>query len=146
ALPPVRRQQSATEIAFPGRYLIRSVPEPLEAPVAAPDLSTPAKRGAYLVTIGACGDCHTPQDDHGQPVPGMEFAGGFIFDGPWGRVASANLTPAPSGIPYYDEALFKEVLRTGQVKARRINQIMPWHAFAGRQTRTSRPSSSISPR
>ena len=131
SLPPVHRQQPATEIAVPVRYLIRSVPEPLRAPVAAPDLSTPAKRGAYLMTLGACGECHTPQDDHGQPIPGMEFAGGFVFEGPWGRVASANLTPDPSGIPYYDEALFAEVLRTGHAKARRINQIMPWHAFGG---------------
>jgi hypothetical protein len=46
-------------------------------------------------------------------------------------VASANLTPDPSGIPYYDVALFTEVLRTGHAKARRINQIMPWHAFGG---------------
>jgi mono/diheme cytochrome c family protein len=131
ALPPVRRQQPATKLVFPVRYLIRSVPEPLTAPVAAPDMSTPAKRGAYLVTVGACGECHTPQDDRGQPIPGMEFAGGFVFEGPWGRVASANLTPAPSGIPYYSLALFKEVMRTGYVKARRINQIMPWHAFGG---------------
>jgi mono/diheme cytochrome c family protein len=131
SLAPVRQRHPATEIVVPVRYLIRSVPEPLTAPVAAPDVSTPVKRGAYLVTVGACGECHTPQDDHGQAIRGMEFAGGFIFDGPWGRVASANLTPAPSGIPYYDEALFAEVLRTGHVKARPINQIMPWHAFGG---------------
>jgi cytochrome c553 len=131
SLPPVRRRQPATEIVVPVRYLIRSVPEPLGAPVPAPDLSTPAKRGAYLMTIGACGECHTPQDDHGQPIPGLEFAGGFIFEGPWGRVASANLTPDPSGIPYYDLSLFTDVLRTGHAKARQINQIMPWHAFGG---------------
>ncbi len=131
SLAPVRRPQPATEIVVPVRYLMRSVPQPLNAPVPAPDVSTPAKRGAYLATLGACVECHTPQDAHGQPVPGMAFAGGFVFDGPWGRVASANLTPDPSGIPYYDLALFTEVLRTGQVKARRINQIMPWHAFGG---------------
>ena len=131
ALPPVRRRQPASDIVFPVRYLIRSLPEPISSPVAAPDVSTPVKRGAYLVTVGACGDCHTPQDDHGQPIPGMEFAGGFVFEGPWGRVASANLTPAPSGIPYYDAALFAEVMRTGHVKARPINQVMPWHAFGG---------------
>jgi cytochrome c553 len=130
-LPPVRQPQPATEIVFPVRYLIRSVPEPLDAPVPAPDLSTPEKRGAYLVTIGACADCHTPQDQRGQPIPGMDFGGGFVFEGPWGRVASANLTPAPSGIPYYDVTLFREVLRTGYVKARPINPIMPWHVFGG---------------
>jgi mono/diheme cytochrome c family protein len=131
SLPAVRRQQPATDIVVPVRYLIRSLPEPLRAPVPAPDLSRPAKRGAYLLTIGACADCHTPQDDHGQPIPGLEFAGGFVFEGPWGRVASANLTPAPSGIPYYDVTLFTEMLRTGHAKARPINQIMPWHAFGG---------------
>jgi len=131
ALPPVRQQQPATQLIVPVRYLIRSVPEPLDAPVPAPDLSTPEKRGAYLVTIGACADCHTPQDERGQPLPGMDFGGGFVFEGPWGRVASANLTPAPSGIPYYDVALFTEVLRTGYAKARAINQIMPWHEFRG---------------
>ena len=131
SLPPAPRQQPATQIIFPVRYLMRTVPEPLPAPVPAPDVSTPDKRGAYLVTIGACGECHTPQDDRGQPIRGLEFAGGFVFDGPWGRVASANLTPDPSGIPYYDAALFREVLRTGFVKARRVNQVMPWHAFGG---------------
>ena len=44
---------------FPVRYLIRSLPEPISSPVAAPDVSTPVKRGAYLVTVGACGDCHS---------------------------------------------------------------------------------------
>jgi hypothetical protein len=59
----------------------------------------------------------------------MDFAGGEIFEGPWGKVATANLTPDPSGIPYYDEALFVQAMRTGSVKARSLNQIMPWHFF-----------------
>jgi hypothetical protein len=62
---------------------------------------------------------------------GLEFAGGFILDGPWGRVASTNITPDPSGIPYYDEALFLEAMRSGYVKARKLNQIMPWHNNRG---------------
>jgi len=32
----------------------------------------------------------------------------------------------PVRIPYYDEALFLQTIRTGYVKARSINQIMPW--------------------
>src|SRR5947207_4987002 len=50
SLPPVHRQPPATEIVVPVRYLIRSVPDPLRAPVPAPYQSTPAKRGAYLMT------------------------------------------------------------------------------------------------
>jgi hypothetical protein len=49
---------------------------------------------------------------------------GTKFTGPRGSVASANITPDPSGIPYYDEALFLGVLRTGQVKARKLSPIM----------------------
>ena len=41
-------------------------------------------------------------------------------------MASANLTPDPSGISYYDEKMFVEVIRTGYVKARVISPIMPW--------------------
>ena len=130
-LPPVRKQWQATQLIFPVKYLIRSVPQPLEDPVPEPDVSTPAKRGKYLVTIsGGCG-CHTPTDDHGQPLPGFEFGGGFILDGPWGRVAGANITPDPSGISYYDEALFTQTMRTGAVKARQLSQSMPWHSYRG---------------
>jgi len=131
SLAPIRRQWPITQLIFPVKYLIRSVPQPLDKPVPEPDLSTPEKRGAYLVLIAGCTDCHTPQDAHGQPLPGMDFAGGFILDGPWGRVASTNITPDASGISYYDTALFTEVMRTGFVKARRLNQIMPWHVHRG---------------
>ena len=55
----------------------------------------------------------------------MDFAGGFPFTGPWGTVASANITPDSSGIPYYDESLFLNVMRTGQVGARELSPIMP---------------------
>jgi Cytochrome c len=130
SLAPVRHQLPTTEIIFPVKYLIRSVPEPITSPVPASDLSTPVKRGEYLVTVAGCGDCHTPQVK-GQPVKGLEFAGGMPFKGPWGDVASANITPDPSGISYYDEALFVQVLRTGYVKAREVNQIMPWSDYRG---------------
>jgi hypothetical protein len=63
------------------------------------------------------------------PVPGLDFAGGTTLKGPWGEAASANLTPDPSGISYYDEALFLQTIRTGHVKARALKSIMPWGYF-----------------
>ena len=45
SLPPVREQQPTTELIFPVKYLIRSAPQPLDAPVPEPDRSTPEKRG-----------------------------------------------------------------------------------------------------
>lgn len=131
SLPPVHKQRPTTQLISPVEYLIRNVPEPLDAPVPEPDVSTPEKRGKYLVTIAGCTDCHTPQDAHGQPLSGMDFGGGFILDGPWGRVASANITPDPSGISYYDQAVFTEAMRTGFVGARKLNQIMPWDSYRG---------------
>jgi mono/diheme cytochrome c family protein len=131
SLRPVRKKQPPTKLIFPVKFLIRDVPEPLDAPVTEPDLSTPEKRGKYLVTIAGCADCHTPRDAQGRPLPGMDFGGGLILEGPWGRVASANITPDPSAIPYYDEAMFRQAIRTGYVKARELNQIMPWHTYRG---------------
>jgi mono/diheme cytochrome c family protein len=130
SLPPVRNPLPNTDIIFPVKYLMRSAPQPITDPVPAPDLSDPVKRGAYLVTIASCRDCHTPMDK-GQPLPNMDLSGGQVFEGPWGRVASANLTPDPSGIPYYDETLFLQAIRTGYVKARPLNQIMPWRNYSG---------------
>jgi mono/diheme cytochrome c family protein len=130
SLPPVRREVPKTELIFPVRYLIRSVPQPVVAPVAEPDKSTAEKRGEYLVTIGGCRDCHTPQTN-GQRMMALDLSGGFFLRGAWGEVASANITPAPSGIPYYDEGLFREVMRTGWVKARMLAPIMPWWNLRG---------------
>jgi mono/diheme cytochrome c family protein len=67
SLPPVHNQLSKTKIIFPVKYLIRSVPEPVTMPVASPDPSDRVKYGEYLVRIGGCGDCHTPQE-RGQTV------------------------------------------------------------------------------
>ena len=131
SLPPVRQSVPKTELIFPVKYLIRSAPQPLTEPVPAPDSSTPVKRGDYLVTLGGCRDCHTPQDGNGQRIQSLDLAGGFLLRGAWPDVASANLTPDPSGIPYYDEALFVEALRTGHVKARKLSRIMPWWTYRG---------------
>jgi mono/diheme cytochrome c family protein len=128
SLPPVRNPLPKTEVGFPVNHLMLSAPEPITSVMAQPDVSDPVKRGRFLVNAAACADCHTPHDK-GQPLPGMDFAGGFVLEGPWGRVASANLTPDPSGIPYYDEARFVQTLRTGYVGARELNQIMPWSTF-----------------
>jgi mono/diheme cytochrome c family protein len=125
SLSPLRNPLPKTEIIFPVNYLIRSVPEPIVSPI--PDLSAtsdPVKRGEQLVNLAGCTDCHTPQDK-GQELPGMAFAGGFPFPGPWGDVTSANITPDASGISYYDEALFLQVMHTGLAKARQLNPIMP---------------------
>jgi mono/diheme cytochrome c family protein len=100
--------------------------QPITEPVPEPDMSDPVKRGAYLVQIGNCTECHTPRDEKDQPIAGLDFGGGSVLEGPWGRVASANITSDPTGISYYDEAQFIKTIRTGQVGARKLKPIMPW--------------------
>jgi mono/diheme cytochrome c family protein len=78
--------------------------------------------------MGTCADCHTPQE-RGQPIAGLEFAGGVVLNGPAGLVASANITPDPTGISYYDENVFIRAMREGKVGARQLNATMPWWFF-----------------
>lgn len=124
SLPAVHHELPTTEIIFPVKYLMRSAPEPVTQAVPAPDPGDRVKYGQYLVTLGSCRECHTPQDK-GQAAPGMELAGGFTLAEPGLTAASANLTPDASGINYYDEALFIQALRTGYVKARKLSPLMP---------------------
>lgn len=133
SLPAVRKALPPSQIPFPVNRLINAIPEPVTTPVPAPNRANPVEYGGYLVRIGVCRDCHSTASADGQAIPGMEFAGGTALPGPYGHVASANITQAPSGIPYYTEELFLEMMRTGTVKARRIHDVMPFIGY-GKQT------------
>jgi hypothetical protein len=126
SIPPVRHPLPKTEIIFPVKYLIRAIPEPVTEPVAAPNPRDRVKWGEYLVRMSWCKECHTPMNK-GEVVKGMDFAGGFPVEWPGGKsVASANITPDPSGISYYDEDLFIQAIRTGKVRARQLSPMMPY--------------------
>jgi mono/diheme cytochrome c family protein len=128
SIAPVRNPLPPTQVIFPVKYLIRTVPQPLTSPVSGPGpQASPAERGKYLVSVG-CG-CHVAADQKG-PIRGLEYGGGEHLKGPWGDVTSANITPDASGISYFDEATFIQVMRTGYVKARELSSIMPFGEFA----------------
>jgi mono/diheme cytochrome c family protein len=136
SLPPVRKSLPPPAIPFPLNRFINAVPEPVTAPVPPPNRNDQVAYGDYLVRIGICRDCHTPLDAQGAAIPGMEFAGGFPLVSPatpHGEVASANITSDASGIPYYTEDLFLEVMQTGMVRSRKIHNFMPWQMY-GKQT------------
>jgi len=124
SLEPVRNSLPKTQVPFPLSRLIKSAPRPITEPVNV-EFPDRIARGHYLTEVAHCVNCHTPKKN-GQPIAGMEFAGGEHF-GP--TVVSANITPDPSGISYYDEKLFLQVLRTGHVGARGLNSPMPWWFF-----------------
>ncbi len=113
------------------------------APVDDAGASDRVARGAYLVKIMACNDCHTPWtmtpygpepdmtrelSGHPEdvvvvapPVPGQApwvWAGAgtnTAFAGPWGVSFTANLTPDPeTGLGTWTEETFLAAIRTGK--------------------------------
>jgi mono/diheme cytochrome c family protein len=124
SLEPVRNELPTTTVPFPLSQIIKGLPEPLEGPVPAPDLSTPQKRGEYLLRTAACHHCHTPQEQ-GQFLTELDMAGGFVLESPAGPAAATNLTPDGTGL-LYDEAGFLTVMRTGQIGAAEMSPVMPW--------------------
>jgi mono/diheme cytochrome c family protein len=127
SIPAVRHELPKTPVPEPFASGIPTLPP--TGSVAPPDLSTPAKRGAYLAQLGECNGCHTPADEKGEPIMSLDLAGGSRFKGPWGEISAANITPDASGISYYDEALFLQVMRTGVVRTRKLNSLMLWGYF-----------------
>jgi len=126
SVPAVHNALPPTQVGFPVNYLVRAAPQPVTAPVSGPEVHDVVQRGKYLATLG-CG-CHIPTD-RGKELPGMRYGGGDILTGPWGTVASANITPDATGISYYDEATCVNALRTGYVGARKLSSIMPFGEF-----------------
>lgn len=125
-MEPVQDRLPQTKTPFPLSIMLNILPEPLKAAVPPPDLSTQVKRGEYLAKISDCAGCHTPRGRMSPELAGFEFAGGNVVGKGESAVAATNITPDPSGISYYDEALFLEVMHTGHVKARQLNPVMPW--------------------
>jgi hypothetical protein len=127
SLPPVRNTLPQTHIPFGRRINYANLPQPVAGPVPQPDQSDPVRRGEYLANIADCAGCHTSWYHPDAPIFAKLFGGGNAIDGPNGTViVSPNITSDPSGISYYDEKLFISSMRTGHVKARTLNPVMPW--------------------
>jgi len=131
SLPPVRNPLPRTQMRFPLGLIMRGQPAPLPGAVAPPDLSTPAKRGEYVLRTSACHHCHTPMKQ-GRLDASLDMAGGGSpFPSPEGAIAASNLTPDKTGIGNYDEATFVTVMKTGKLGT--LHPIMPWVAYSGMQ-------------
>jgi hypothetical protein len=105
-------------------------PPPKPQPMA----TSPAARGAQLVMLGGCHDCHTPKGqssslDLGRALSGHpqnaalppDVVGGVstnmmltAWRGPWGVSLARNLTPdKETGLGDWTVADFKKTIRTG---------------------------------
>jgi cytochrome c553 len=134
SLQPVRIERPKTFLPEALRNTFQ--PRPVLEHVPEPDRTDRVAYGRYLVNAGHCAACHSTSDKQGMPIPGMDFAGGNLMIGPWGpnpkqviTVATLNLTPDNSGISYFNEMMFVNAIRKGQVQARPLANIMPWAFF-----------------
>lgn len=140
-LTPIESHHPARTLDFPVNLIVRTIPR-AAAFTARPSPSDRVKYGEYLVTMASCGECHTPMDDRGQPLPGMAFAGGNQFADPelGFRVRTANITPdADTGIGTWTEEQFVNKFKGFEAPddrvltrdERRQNTAMPWKQYAG---------------
>lgn len=126
-------------LAFPLNLIVRTIPAPA-APQRRPPATDTMAYGRYMLRSALCADCHTPIDDRGQPIPGLDFAGGMEFVETGYRVRSANITPdGDTGIGSWTEQQFVDRFKSfeGTEPAllseaeRRQNTVMPWTAYTG---------------
>lgn len=126
SLPPVRHPLPQTVIPADEAADLE-VPAPITEPRTRPAETDPIQQGRWLAQAADCSGCHSSW--HTPRNPGLFGGGNEIVRGPvttW----SSNLTDDPSGIPYYDQTLFREAMRTGRVKGRTLSPAMPWVAFS----------------
>lgn len=130
----------ARTLKFPLPLVVRTMPT-AASHQPKPDPSDRVAYGRYVTNAAVCGDCHTPIDEQGTPLPGMELAGGLPFSpNGAGLVRSANLTPdASTGIGTWTEEQFLDKfrafrgqpVRTLEGTERLQNTEMPWTYYAG---------------
>lgn len=127
------------ELNFPLNLIVRTIPKPAN-PQPRPPVSDKLAYGRYMLRSALCSDCHTPIDEQGTPLPGMDFAGGMEIVETGYRVRSANITPdADSGIGTWTEQQFVDKFKAFENTTptalsdveRRQNTPMPWTAYAG---------------
>ena len=137
---PQRYEKPKKSLNMPLPFIEKFIPQPIEASVPEPNRNDRLAYGKYLVTIAACAECHTPKNEKGEPLPGMEFAGGWEMHAPGMRVKTANITPHPStwmGKATREEFIgrFKAFATVTAANAPQPqngrNTLMPWLTYSG---------------
>jgi mono/diheme cytochrome c family protein len=137
-LNTIQNEVPESHIKFPVSLIIKTLPQPYSSKPE-PNRNNPKEYGKYLVTIAGCTDCHTPAKD-GEPIKGMEFAGGQEFGTPWGVVRTANITPdMETGIGSWSKEIFiarfkafdSDSAKSIKVSGNEFNTVMPWTLYSG---------------
>ena len=140
SLDPIAHDVPESSSAFPMNFIINTIPMEPEFSEK-PEISDKVAYGRYLVTAASCADCHTPIDERGGRLKGMDFAGGMEFHVPGGLVYSANITPnEQNGIGMWSEdaflAAFKRFedfdnpINSDMLEPGEFNTSMPWRMYS----------------
>jgi len=127
------------KLSFPLNLIARTIPGP-NTYGARPSPDDKVAYGKYMTNAALCSECHTPIDDQGTPIPGMDFAGGSEIVETGYRVRSANITPdANTGIGSWTEQQFIDKFKAFETATnatladheRAQNTPMPMTMYAG---------------
>jgi hypothetical protein len=82
---------------------------------ASPAESAKMARGKYLVEgVGMCGDCHTPRNEKGEPIPGKMLKGATLTFKPAIPIPVwADKTPNIAGLPGWSDDQAVKFLMSG---------------------------------
>jgi mono/diheme cytochrome c family protein len=138
-LKPIAYDPPPTKLDFPLNFIVKTIPRDAGPFPPAPDPKDKAAYARYMVNATSCLDCHTPVDGHGNPLPGMDFAGGMEFHFPDGSILrTPNITPdKKTGIGDWTKDYFIQRFRLGKkmadskapVKPGDFNTLMPWPEY-----------------
>lgn len=104
--------------------------------IAQTNNSAQVARGKYLVQrVAMCGDCHTPRDDKGMPLPGKELAGAPLGFKPLAPMPWATTAPEIAGLPGWKDAQIVTFLTTGKLDGRAPNPPMPEYRLSASDAR-----------
>ncbi|MDO8994719.1 c-type cytochrome [Daejeonella sp.] len=141
-LKPIENVIPESEPEFPMNFIINTIPQKARF-TKIPDQSNPVAYGAYIFNSADCSGCHT-QKEKGNPIPGLELAGGYEFNMPTGGVVrSANITPdMETGIAGWTEEFFvnrfksyaDSTFKPADIKPGEFNTVMPWAMFGTMKT------------
>lgn len=93
-------------------------------------------RGKYLVqNVAMCGDCHTPRDEKGNPLPGKELAGSPLAFKPLAPMPWASVAPAIAGLPGFKEDELVKFLMTGKLQGASPRPPMPEYHLSSADAR-----------
>jgi mono/diheme cytochrome c family protein len=97
------------------------------------DMSDPVKRGMYLVTLGHCLECHTPDAAGKHDYQNAAGKGGRTFMGPWGESRSSNITSDKTAVlgGWSDDEIKRAVTQGMSRDGRKLKPPMAFAAYAG---------------